>query len=311
MARRFIWRLRCETMSHPMPNWLVKEIKQAKRGLGQELAQGTIELIEKFGLSTVCQEARCPNRGVCLSKRTATFMILGRTCTRGCRFCAVRYGEASEPVDENEPNRLARAVAGLGIRHAVITSVTRDDLPDGGAKHYAATVRALRTKSPRTTVELLVPDFGGSKELLRLVLDAGPDILAHNIDTVARLHRRIKPRANRDRSLALLRQAKEMYPHVITKSGIMLGLGETTEDVAEELKSIRDAGCNMLTLGQYISPSTAHTAVARFLDFEEFTYWREFAKQLGFDSVASGPLVRSSFKASVFFRELHEHMASD
>ena len=183
-------------------------------------------------------------------------MILGDTCTRGCRFCAVKCNKLPAPVDENEPERLSLAIAEMGIRHAVITSVTRDDLPDGGAGHYAKTVRTLRKNSPETTIELLIPDFGGSEEALRSVVDEGPDILAHNVDTVVRLHRKIKPRANHDRSLTLLRRVKEMAPKMVTKSGIMLGLGETAEDVAEELKTLRDTGCNMVTLGQYLAPSS-------------------------------------------------------
>ena len=291
-------------MVQAAPHWLVDEIRHAKRGLGQAPLQRTVKLLEKLGLPTVCQEARCPNRGVCFSNSTATFMILGRTCTRGCRFCAIAYNKRPEPVDESEPERLALAVADLGIRHAVITSVTRDDLPDGGAGHYARTVRTLREKAPHTTIELLTPDFGGSPEALRLVIDAGPNIIAHNLDTVARLHRKIKPRANYERSLEFLRRAKQMSPDMITKSGIMLGLGETKEEVAEELKRLRETGCNMVTLGQYLAPSLRHAPIARFLEPEEFIFWRNFAKELGFESVASGALVRSSFNASVFFREL-------
>ncbi|MGC8658582.1 MAG: lipoyl synthase [Desulfomonilaceae bacterium] len=291
-------------MTQSTPNWLVKEIGHAKRGLGQDAVQRTTKLLDKFQLPTVCQEARCPNRGVCFSNRTATFMILGDTCTRGCRFCAVKYNKFPAPVDENEPERLSLAIAEMGIRHAVITSVTRDDLPDGGAGHYAKTVRTLRKNSPATTIELLIPDFGGSDEALRSVVDEAPDILAHNVDTVARLHKKIKPRANHDRSLKLLGRVKEMASEMVTKSGIMLGLGETAEDVAQELRMLRETGCNMLTLGQYLAPSLKHTAVVRFLESEEFVFWGNFAKELGFESVASGPLVRSSYNASVFFREL-------
>ncbi len=291
-------------MIQAVPHWLVSEIRHAKRGLGQAQVQRTVKLLEESGLPTVCQEARCPNRGVCFSHGTATFMILGRTCTRGCRFCAIDYHKRADPVDETEPERVALAVADLGIRHAVITSVTRDDLPDGGADQYAKTVRTLRKRVPHTTIELLTPDFGGSQEALRSVIDAGPDIVAHNLDTVARLHRKIKPRANYERSLEFLRRVKEMSPKMITKSGVMLGLGETKEEVAEELRRLRQTGCNMVTLGQYLAPSLRHAPVARFVEPEEFLFWRDFAKGLGFESVASGALVRSSFNASVFFGEL-------
>ncbi len=291
-------------MMQAAPHWLVSEIRHAKRGLGQAPVHHTVKLLEKLGLSTVCQEARCPNRGVCFSNSTATLMILGRTCTRGCRFCAIVHNKQAEPVDETEPERLALAIADLGVRHAVITSVTRDDLPDGGAGQYVKTVGRLREYSPNTTIELLTPDFGGSHEALRSVIDAGPNIIAHNLDTVARLHRKIKPRANYERSLEFLRRVKKMSPSMITKSGVMLGLGETREEVAEELTRLRATGCNMVTLGQYLCPSPRHAPVARFLKPEEFIFWRDYAKKLGFESVASGPLVRSSFNASVFFREL-------
>lgn len=291
-------------MLQTMPHWLATEIKTVKKGLRKQSVQRTLELLKRSRVPTVCQEARCPNRGVCFSNGTATFMILGHTCTRGCRFCAIAHNKRAEPVDETEPERLALAVAELGIRHAVITSVTRDDLLDGGARHYVKTVTMLREKAPKTTIELLTPDFNGSREALGSVISVSPNIIAHNLDTVARLHRTIKPRANYELSLKFLRWAKEISPNMITKSGIMLGMGETREEVAEELTRLREIGCNMVTLGQYLAPSAGHAPVVRFIEPEEFIFWENFSKELGFESVASGALVRSSLNASVSFDEL-------
>ncbi len=291
-------------MNHGAPTWLIRQVRRAKRGLGEKMVQETTQLLAKFGLPTVCQEAQCPNRGACFSKRTATFMILGDACTRGCAFCAVQHGKSPAPPAEDEPEWLALAVAKLGISHAVITSVTRDDLPDGGASHYARTVQTLRYHSPDTTIELLIPDFGGSYEALVKVAEERPDILAHNLDTVPRLHRKIKPRSNYERSLGLLKNVNDIDPDMITKSGLMLGLGEQTSEVEEVLRALMEVGCSMLTLGQYLAPSFRHVPVVRYVEPEEFAAWRQFALGLGFRSVASGPLVRSSYDASTFFREL-------
>ena len=290
-------------MVQPAPRWLVEEVRQAKRGEGAAAVAQTSALLERLRLPTVCDSARCPNRGECFSHHTATFLILGDVCTRGCRFCAVKRGRP-EPPEPEEPSRVAEAVAELGLRHAVITSVTRDDLPDGGAAHYASIVQVLREHCPGVKVELLVPDFGGSAEALAAVLEAGPDILAHNVETVPRLYPEVRRGADYGRSLALLRRAKQMAPGTVTKSGVMLGLGERAYEVEAVLRDLAGADCDMLTLGQYLAPSLRHAPVARYVDKREFDAWRLFALDLGFKGVAAGPLVRSSYKAPVFFGEL-------
>ena len=290
-------------MSTPAPPWLLKEVRLARKGRGAALISQTSGLLAHLGLPTVCDEARCPNRGECFSHHTATFLILGEVCTRGCAFCAVKKGKPL-PVEEDEPQRLARAVSQLGLRHVVITSVTRDDLPDGGAAPYARVVGALRQQCPGVRVELLVPDFGGSPEALATVLAAQPDILAHNLETVPRLYPQVRRGADYQRSLDVLKYSQAISPHTITKSGLMLGLGEESAEVAEVLQDLRGVNCDMLTLGQYLSPSLRHVPVARYVRPEEFDAWRRRALALGFKSVAAGALVRSSYKAPVFFSEV-------
>jgi len=290
-------------MSTPAPAWLLKEVRQARKGRGAALISKTSGLLAHLSLPTVCDEARCPNRGECFSHHTATFLILGEVCTRGCAFCAVKKGKPL-PLEADEPQRLARAVSQLGLRHVVITSVTRDDLPDGGAAHYARVVAALREHCPGVRVELLVPDFGGSREALAVVLAAQPDILAHNLETVPRLYPLVRRGADYRRSLEVLKQAKAISPRVTTKSGLMLGLGEEPPEVEEVLQDLRQVACDMLTLGQYLSPSLHHVPVARYLNPEEFDGWRQRALALGFASVAAGALVRSSYNAPIFFQEV-------
>lgn len=290
-------------MSLPAPAWLINEVRRAKRGTGAEMAAQTREVLDRLRLPTVCESARCPNRGECFSHHTATFLVLGEVCTRGCAFCAVKKGKPL-PLLADEPRRLAQAVAELGLGHVVITSVTRDDLPDGGAAHYAKVVAALRQRCPGVRVELLVPDFGGSREALAVVLASQPDILAHNLETVPRLYPVVRRGAAYRRSLEVLRQAKAISPQVITKSGLMLGLGEESPEVEAALQDLRRVACNMLTLGQYLSPSLQHVPVARYVNPEEFDGWRRRALALGFASVAAGALVRSSYKAPIFFQEV-------
>ena len=285
------------------PIWLLAEVRQAKANGSSVPARQTSRLLARLNLPTVCDSARCPNRGECFSQRTATFMILGDTCTRGCSFCAVARGRPQPPA-EDEPDRLAQAVQELGLAHVVITSVTRDDLKDGGAGHYARVTQVLRSRCAGVTVELLVPDFAGSVAALTEVLSVRPDILAHNVETVPRLYPPVRRGADYRTSLAVLRGAKAIAPGIVTKSGLMLGLGEQAEEVAAVLRDLRDAGCDMLTLGQYLAPSLRHVPVARYATPEEFGRWRQEALALGFRSVASGPLVRSSYKAPVFFQEL-------
>lgn len=286
------------------PAWLMEELRQARRGLGKEMIQETGDLLDHLGLTTVCDSARCPNRGACYSRHTATFLILGDSCTRGCTFCAVKHGRPKGPPDPEEPRRLADAVFRLKLTHAVITSVTRDDLADGGANHFANVVKTLHRHCPGVIVELLIPDLQGSKKSIMTVLESCPDILAHNLETVPRLYRTVRRGADYDRSLALLHWAKRQRPDLITKSGFMLGLGETADEIEAVLRDLVETGCDMVTIGQYLAPSLAHASVARYALPEEYHLWRSKALALGFKSVAAGPLVRSSYKASHFFREV-------
>jgi len=259
-------------------------------------------LLRTLSLHTVCEEAHCPNIGECFAQGTATFLILGDVCTRGCRFCAVAKGQPLA-LDREEPERVARAVARLGLRHAVITSVTRDDLPDGGASVFAEVIRKIHNYLPGCSVEVLIPDFQGSAEALRLVLAARPEVLNHNIETVPRLYPQVRPGAIYARSLELLRQAKDLAPAMRTKSGLMVGLGEDGDEVLATLRDLRTVGCDMVTIGQYLQPSSWHLPVARFYRPEEFVALREAALRLGFAHVESGPLVRSSYHAQAAIRE--------
>jgi lipoic acid synthetase len=259
-------------------------------------------LLKGHALTTVCQEAKCPNQFECYSKGTATFMILGERCTRNCRFCAVEH-RPEGPPDPAEPERVAEAVALLDLRYAVVTSVTRDDLADGGAALFAETIRAIRRRRPNTLVEVLIPDLQGDRAALQTILDAGPDVLNHNIETVVRLYPEVRPQAEYRRSLDLIRRVKETYPHIPTKSGIMLGLGETSEEIAETWRDLLASGCDILTMGQYLQPSANHLAVQRFLPPEEFADLKQKACALGFAGVASGPFVRSSYQAEALYRQ--------
>ena len=252
-------------------------------------------LMRDLGLHTVCEEARCPNVGDCWNRGTATFMILGDVCTRACGFCAVKTGLPGAPPDLEEPRRVADAVARMGLRHVVVTSVNRDDQRDGGASLFAACIREIRERVPSCAVEVLVPDFRGNWDALKTVVDARPDILNHNTETVPRLYRRVRPGARFERSLDLLRRSKDAG--LLTKSGIMVGLGEEWSEVQECIRSIRGAGTDVLTVGQYLRPSLQHLPLARYYTPEEFGQLREFALSLGYGHVESGPLVRSSYHA--------------
>jgi lipoic acid synthetase len=252
------------------------------------------------GLHTVCEEARCPNLHECWGERTATFLILGHVCTRHCTFCAIARGVPS-PVDSAEPAHVAAAIDELGLRHAVITSVTRDDLPDGGSRQFARTIRACRDRNPHCTVEVLIPDFRGDRAALAAVLEAGPDVLNHNLETVARLYPRVRPDADYDRSLALLAAAaaaKENGRLRSTKSGIMIGLGENRREIIGTLRDLARSGVDVVTIGQYLSPSRRHLPVTKYYNPAEFKALREEALGLGFRCVEAGPLVRSSYHAS-------------
>jgi lipoic acid synthetase len=258
------------------------------------------QLLHGQRLHTICEEARCPNIGECWGRGTATFQILGDTCTRACRYCYVHSGKPSAPPDPLEPLRLAQAAAQMGLKHVVVTSVDRDDVPDRGAGHYAATIRALKKKLPTASVEVLTPDFlGVEEEALATVLAARPEVFNHNIETVRRLHRRMRgAKASYDKALWLLRRAKEVarYP-VLTKSGIIVGLGETNEEVVETMSDLRAHGVDVVTIGQYLQPSSRHAAIDRWVHPDEFRWFREQGEAMGFGSVFSGPLVRSSYRA--------------
>jgi lipoic acid synthetase len=251
-------------------------------------------------LHTICEEARCPNIGECWGRGTATFQILGDTCTRACRYCYVRSGRPEHPPDPLEPLRLAHAAAQMQLEHVVVTSVDRDDLVDRGAGHYAATIRALKAKLPAASVEVLTPDFlGVEEEALRTVLAERPEVFNHNIETVRRLHRKMRgAKASYDKALSLLRRAKEAadYP-VLTKSGIIVGLGETNEEVVETMRDLRAHAVDVVTIGQYLQPSQKHARIARWVHPDEFRWFREQGEAIGFGSVFSGPLVRSSYRA--------------
>ncbi|HLH73017.1 MAG TPA: lipoyl synthase, partial [Chloroflexota bacterium] len=253
-------------------------------------------IMRTHGLHTVCEEAHCPNIGECWEHRTATVMILGRVCTRACRFCAITTG-VPVGVDEAEPERVADAVVKMGLRHAVITSVARDDLPDGGAQVFAETIRAIHRRLPTCSVEVLIPDFEGDAAALQTVMDAGPEILNHNLETVERLQRRVRAKAFYERSLEVLQRAKAMRPDGRTKSGIMLGLGETREEISETLRDLRAVDCDIVTIGQYLRPSEFHLPIVRYVPPEEFAEIKAEGIALGFRHVESGPLVRSSYHA--------------
>ena len=255
------------------------------------------DLMRGLNLHTVCESARCPNIGECWNSGTATFMILGDVCTRSCGFCAVKTGRP-EGLDTEEPQRVAEAVQTMGLRHAVVTSVNRDELPDGGACIFAETICAIRRLCQNTKVEVLIPDFQGNWQALRVVIDAAPDILNHNVETVPRLYQTMRPQAKYGRSLTLLKRAKAMEGDMPTKSGIMVGAGETSAEVRQTIRDIADCKTDILTIGQYLQPSAQHVPVARFYHPDEFLDLKQFALTLGFRHVESGPLVRSSYHAA-------------
>jgi lipoic acid synthetase len=252
-------------------------------------------VLQRNGLHTVCQSAACPNRTECWNAGTATFLILGNRCTRNCRFCNVPKGAPSQ-ADSAEPARVADSVAALGLHYAVVTSVTRDDLEDGGASLFAATIRAIRIKSPKCRVEVLIPDFQGSLAALETILNASPDVLGHNVETVPRLYPRVRPGAEYQRSLGLLRHAAEKG--AVAKSGIMAGLGESTDELERVMSDLQDTGCSILTIGQYLQPGKGHLPVERFYHPDEFAGLKEKGLAIGFKAVVSGPLVRSSYHAA-------------
>jgi lipoic acid synthetase len=272
-----------------LPDWLKRDMP-----VGNENAF-THDLLRELKLETVCENARCPNRPECYSRRTATFMILGNVCTRPCGFCSVPRGEPLE-LEDDEPARVAEASVRLGLRHVVITSVTRDDLPDGGADHFRRTILAVRERTG-AAVEVLTPDFLGDWQAVDCVLSAAPEVYNHNMETVPRLYKKVRGRADYQRSLDLLAHVKKSKPQTVTKSGLMLGLGETTEELLDVLADLRAVACDTLTLGQYLAPTLKHIPVKRFVPPAEFDELAQMARGLGFTHVASGPLVRSSYHA--------------
>jgi len=281
----------------PKPPWLKRRIPSGAT------YQKVRRLLHSAHLHTVCQEACCPNLGECFSQGTATFLILGDRCTRTCRFCAVAHGPV-EPLDPGEPSRVAEAVRTMKLRYVVVTSVTRDDLTDGGASVFAETIRKIREKSPGTKVEVLIPDFRGDRQALKAVLAGRPDVLNHNVETVPRLYGSVRPGADYQRSIELLKNAREIDPAIPTKSGLMLGLGERPDEVVQVLNDLLGAGCRILTSGQYLQPSAQHLPVERFVPPEEFEEWRKRALEMGFREVASGPFVRSSYHAQEAYESL-------
>jgi lipoyl synthase len=282
------------TPARRLPDWLKRPIPAAG---GMSF---TRSLVSELGLETVCESARCPNRSECWTRRTATFMILGDVCTRPCGFCAVKRGQPEE-VSLDEPERVAEACHRLGLRHVVITSVTRDDLEDGGADHFRQCVVAVRERTG-ATIEVLTPDFDGRTDLIDVVLSAAPEVFNHNLETVARLQRHVRRKSQYAVSLSVLDHVKRARPDLRTKSGLMLGLGETTEEVVETLADLRSVGCDLLTLGQYLQPSARHLPVERYVPPSEFDELGRLARNLGFADVASGPFVRSSYHADEMAR---------
>ena len=281
----------------PKPAWI------RVRAPGAHAFDATRNILRAHRLTTVCEEAACPNIGECWGKRHATFMLMGEICTRACAFCNVATGKPGA-LDRGEPLRVAQAVAALDLAHVVVTSVDRDDLPDGGAAHFAATVRAIRTVRPETSIEVLTPDFLRKEGALEIVLDAAPDVFNHNVETVPSLYRRIRPGADYRHSLRLLARAKELRPMVFTKSGMMVGLGETSEEALAVMDDLRAACVDFLTIGQYLQPTRKHAAIDRFVTPEEFQSYKRIAEEKGFLLVAASPLTRSSYHAAEDFARL-------
>lgn len=288
--------MRGERVKGPKPEWLKVRMPGGER-YGQIKARA-----RELKLHTVCEEAQCPNIGECWSGGTATFMVMGDTCTRGCRFCAVATARNPAPLDPMEPTNVAEAIREMDLDYVVVTSVNRDDQPDQGAGHFAACIREIRARNPKTLVEVLIPDFRGRLDLLEIVLDAGPDVLAHNVECVPRLQSKVRdPRANWEQSIRILEGAKSFAPGQLTKTSIQIGHGETEEEVVDTMRSLRASDVDFLTLGQYLRPTMSHLPVESFMPPEVFARLEAEGKAMGFKYVASGPLVRSSYKAGEFF----------
>lgn len=281
------------------PEWLKKRLTNT------ETIEETIKLLRSLSLNTVCEGADCPNIGECFGKRTATFMIMGNVCTRNCRFCAVKNDKPRE-LDLKEPINIGKACKKLKLKHVVITSVTRDDLDDGGANHYAKTVKEIRKNNQNSTIELLIPDLQGDWNALKIILDSKPDILNHNIETVPRLYEDVRPKASYERSLELLRKVKEYDDNIFTKSGIMLGLGEKENEILNVMDDLMKNKCDILTIGQYLQPSQEHILLKEYIHPDKFKEYELIGLKKGFKYVASGPFVRSSFNASIGMEKLNQ-----
>ena len=273
------------------PDWLRVKAPQWQR------VGNVKEILRDLALNTVCEEASCPNIGECFQAGTATFLIMGPACTRACPYCDIDFEKKPQPLDPTEPGRLAAAVERMKLNHVVITSVNRDDLPDGGASQFVLCIQAVRELSPQTTIEVLIPDLCGNWKALEVILQASPEVLNHNTETVERLYRRVRPHGNYRRSLELLERSRQIAPQVYTKSGIMVGLGETDGEVRQVMADLRSVDCDILTIGQYLQPSQKHLQVNDFISPEQFAAWQVFGEEIGFLQVVSSPLTRSSYHA--------------
>lgn len=273
------------------PEWLRVKAPQWER-------VGSVkEILRDLGLNTVCEEASCPNIGECFNNGTATFLIMGPACTRACPYCDIDFEKRPQPLDPSEPDRLAAAVQRMALNHVVVTAVNRDDLPDGGAEQFRRCIWAIRSASPKTTIEVLIPDLCGNWDALQMILDARPEVLNHNTETIPRLYRRVRPQGDYGRSLQLLQRCRQQAPWIYTKTGIMVGLGETDGEVRQVMRDLRSVDCDILTIGQYLQPSPKHLGVAEFITPEQFDAWRAYGEAIGFLQVVSSPLTRSSYHA--------------
>lgn len=286
------------------PEWLRVKAPQWER-------VGSVkEILRDLALNTVCEEASCPNIGECFNAGTATFLIMGPACTRACPYCDIDFEKKPKALDPTEPDRLAEAVRRMRLNHVVITSVNRDDLPDGGASQFVQCIEAVRSLSPATTIEVLIPDLCGNWDALALILQAQPEVLNHNTETVPRLYRRVRPQGEYARSLELLQRCRQLAPQVYTKSGLMVGLGETDDEVRQVMQDLRSVHCDILTIGQYLQPSQKHLGVQKFVTPEQFDAWREFGEAIGFLQVVSSPLTRSSYHAEQVRELMQRHPRS-
>ena len=283
------------------PDWLRVKAPQWER-------VGNVKgILRDLGLNTVCEEASCPNIGECFNAGTATFLIMGPACTRACPYCDIDFEKKPQPLDITEPERLAEAVRRMNLNHVVITSVNRDDLPDGGASQFVRCIEGVRSLSPQTTIEVLIPDLCGNWDALEIILQAKPEVLNHNTETIQRLYRRVRPQGDYQRSLELLKRSRQLRPEVYTKSGLMVGLGETDAEVREAMEDLRAVDCDILTLGQYLQPTPKHLAVEGFIPPEQFDTWRNFGESIGFLQVVASPLTRSSYHAEQVRALMHQY----